>query len=101
MTLLKLGTQESHQPDLLYIEEARSSISSYLKVTPANIRKETSQVPPAPNLEDLRKKELPTVDAAVFDERLQAINERREILLSLVTSDARSWPAEEKNTRQS
>lgn len=96
LTLLELGIQENHQPDFLYIEEARSSISSYLKVIPANIRKKASQVPPAPDVDGLRKQGLPVVDADAFADRLHDLKERRAILLSLVTSDARSWPTNEK-----
>ncbi|MFD1647893.1 potassium channel family protein [Haloarchaeobius litoreus] len=92
LTLLRFGVAPEHRPSEPAIKQARSSVQTYLDTLESGFVGPASQSPPAPDLEQLRDRGIPTVADAEFTDSLVEVDDRRRLLLGLVKSDARNWP---------
>ena len=92
LSILKEGTEEQVRPNQFLVEEARSSITSYLNTLIPSIISPAAAVPPLPALKKLREAGIPAVTDEEFTEAMSAHAERRRELLGIVESDIREWP---------
>lgn len=93
LTLFRFGVQEQNRPDKIIINNARSSVQTYLQTLEMTFVDPANGAPPSPNLDVLRDAGIPTVSDDEFVTRLDNLDERRRMLLGLVQSDARQWPS--------
>lgn len=98
LTLLQFGVQESKRPAPVIVENARSSIETYLDTLEPMVQT-TDQTPPPLDLSTLRDAGIPTVSPSEFDKSLDELEERRRELLTIVQFDAREWTV--SNDRES
>jgi hypothetical protein len=92
LTLLAFGVAEAARPNELILAQARSSIQQYLDTLESAYVQPAARTPPPPDLATLRATEVPTVTDAAFEDSVSALEERRRLLLGLVSSDEREWP---------
>ncbi|QLH76963.1 two pore domain potassium channel family protein [Halosimplex rubrum] len=92
LTLLEFGVAERERPSEIAVGQARSSVQGYLNTLDTAFVEPARQPPPAPPIDSLREREIPTVSDQQFDEALASIADRRRKLLGLVEADERRWP---------
>ncbi|ELY57501.1 potassium channel family protein [Natronolimnohabitans innermongolicus] len=92
LTIFRHGVSEDAQPNPTQIEDARSSVDSYLDTLETAFIDPADEVPPAPELAHVREDEIPTVADEEFAEALATRSERRRKLLGVVRADAWHWP---------
>lgn len=95
LTLFRFGVQEQNRPDEVIVNNARSSVQTYLEILETAFVEPADQTPPSPNLSTLHDDDIPTVSDDEFATSLGNIDERRRMLLGLIRSDARQWPSED------
>ena len=93
LTLLRFGVAEENRPNELLINEARSSVQTYLGIVGDAYVEPADRSPPPPELAALRDAGVPTVSDRKFDDSIADLEERRRTLLGLVESDERRWPS--------
>ena len=91
LTILRFGVPESHRPNAALVDNARSSVESYIQVLDSTIPA-ADRTPPPPDVDSLRQRGIPVVAADEFDETLDQLADRRRMLLGIVDYDAREWP---------
>ncbi|WP_436344193.1 two pore domain potassium channel family protein [Natronorubrum sp. FCH18a] len=91
LTIFRHGVAEEAQPNPTLVENARSSVDSYLDTLGTAFIDPADDVPRAPDLDRLREDDIP-MDDAEFDEVLEELTERRRKLLGVVRADAWYWP---------
>ncbi|SFR87321.1 Ion channel [Halomicrobium zhouii] len=92
LTLLRFGVPERHRRAPLALAGARSSVQSYLDTLDSAFVEPADQAPPDPEISALRDAGIPTVSDQEFRRSVDALDDRRRMLLGLVTSDERQWP---------
>jgi hypothetical protein len=92
LTVLQFGIPESEQPDPILVENARSANENYLETLHNAFIEPADQPPPSPNLDRLRKHDIPTVSDEEFAAALEKRTDRRRKLLGIVNADAWHWP---------
>ncbi|WP_121744613.1 potassium channel family protein [Natronorubrum halophilum] len=92
LTLFRHGVSADAQPNPALVENARSSVDSYLDTLGTAFIDPADEVPPEPELERLREEEIPTVDDEELADALESLTERRRKLLGVVRADAWYWP---------
>lgn len=92
LTILRFGVPEAHRPNAVQIENARSSIQSYLDTLQSAFIQPAKRIPPPPDLDCLRAAGLPTVSNETFAQALASLEERRRMLLGMLEADAWPWP---------
>lgn len=91
LLLICCGVPKEQQPNETLLNTARSSTRGYLQtlnkayITPAD------ELPPPPDLDDLREVGIPTVSDEKFAEDLDESEERRRKLRGMVQNDAWEW----------
>ncbi len=95
LTLLRFGVPKSDRPSDTIVKNARTSVHSYLGTLHRSFVKPADRSPPAPALEPLRDAGVPTVSDDEFEASVAELTDRRRLLLGLVESDVRRWPATE------
>lgn len=95
LTILRFGIPKRDRPDEVLINNARSSIQSYLDTLENAFIEPADRSPPASDLGPLRDSGVPTVSDEEFVTALNDLDERRRALLGLVEADARQWPSRE------
>ncbi|WP_440764589.1 ion channel [Natronorubrum sp. DTA7] len=91
LTIFRYGVDEDAQPNPTLVENARSSVDSYLDTLETAFIEPADDVPRAPDLDRLREDEIPMADGE-FDEALEDLTDRRRKLLGVVRADAWYWP---------
>jgi hypothetical protein len=91
LTILEHGMKLENPIDPLTFHSLRRAISSFLAHLQASYIHAEDEVPPVPNLAELRAAGLPVVDDEVFEEALEALVRRRSLLLALVRHTGWSW----------
>ena len=94
LTLIRYGTHDQCLYNSAVVENARSSIESYLRTLHKAFIEPASETPPPPSLAAVRDAGIPTVDDAAFAEALHRLDDRRRRLLGVVQADAWTWPEE-------
>lgn len=95
LTILEFGVSGQHRPDDLILQNARSSVQSYLALLRSSYVDPSDGDPPEPDLGALRDAGVPVVSDEEFASALEELRERRRTLLGLVESDTRQWPQPE------
>lgn len=93
LTLLRFGVPERDRPSDTIVRNARSSVGGYLDTLGDAFIEPADRSPPAPAIDSLRDADVPTVSDEEFDASVADLSERRRLLLGLVESDLRRWPA--------
>ncbi|WP_136718371.1 potassium channel family protein [Halorientalis salina] len=93
LTLLRFGVPEAERPSTVVIHSARASVGNYIDAVTSPFAHTAEQSPPPPDLDRLRKDDIPTVSDETFVESLTEITERRRQLRGIVDGDARDWPS--------
>ncbi|MDT3437516.1 potassium channel family protein [Haloarcula sp. 1CSR25-25] len=91
LTLWQRATPEAKRPSNSVLENARSSVQSYLD-TVSTFATQSDEHPPLPDLAVLHKAGVPTVSDEEFDDVLEELKERRQTMHGLIQADARQWP---------
>lgn len=94
LTILHFGVPDERCPNGAVVESARSSTQDYLETLDNAFIEPAERAPPAPDLERLRERDVPTVSDEEFGEALDDIDESRRKLLAAVEADAWYWPSE-------
>ncbi|WP_137288150.1 potassium channel family protein [Natronorubrum halophilum] len=92
LTLFRHGVSADARPNPALVENARSSVDSYLDTLGTAFIDPADEVPPEPELERLREEGIPTVDDEELADALESLTERRRKLLGVVRADAWYWP---------
>ncbi|ELY98067.1 potassium channel family protein [Natrialba asiatica] len=92
LTLFRHGVPADEQLDPTLVENARTSVDSYLETLDTAFIDPAEEVPPEPELERLREEGIPTVSDEEFDAALAELSDRRRKLLGVVRADAWEWP---------
>lgn len=91
LTMLRFGIPEEDRPNAAIVENARSSIWSYLDTLASSIPT-ADRTPPPPDIDSLQNAGIPVVSDEEFANSLEELEERRRKLLGVVESDVRQWP---------
>jgi len=97
LTLLRFGVSERDRPSDTILNNARSSVESYLGTLHREFVDPADRSPPPPDLESLRETGIHTVSDEEFTASLETVDRRRRTLLGLVESDVRQWPSRGDN----
>ncbi|RKD93889.1 potassium channel family protein [Halopiger aswanensis] len=92
LTIYEYGMPDDEGPNQTLVEDARSSVQSYLDTLDTAFIDPAGEVPPEPDLERLREDGIPTVSEEAFADALEDHTERRRKLLGVVKADAWHWP---------
>ncbi len=92
LTIFRFGVPEACRPNAAQVENARSSIGSYLETLNSAFIQPANRTPPPPDLDLIRAAGLPTVADEVFAPALADLEERRRKLLGMLEADAWPWP---------
>ena len=92
LTLYRHGVPDGEQPNPTLVQDARSSVDSYLETLDTAFIDPADEVPPEPELDRLRGDGIPTVSDDEFADALEDLTERRRKLLGVVRGDAWHWP---------
>ncbi|WP_290812243.1 potassium channel family protein [Halovivax sp.] len=95
LTVARHGVAEGEGPNDTLVENARSSVQSYLQTLESGFIEPADEVPPPPELDRLREEGLETVSDEEFGRALADLQERRRELLGVVRADAWQWPPTE------
>lgn len=93
LTLLRFGVPEEHRPPDLVLRPAHASVENYLATLEETFVTSADRTPDPPGLARLEDAGVPVVPESAFRESLEPLERRRRILLALVESDRREWPA--------
>lgn len=94
LTLVRFGTDDQTLYNAAVVENARSSVESYLETLHQAFIEAAPQPPPTPSLAPLRQAGIPTVGDEQFAQALDELEDRRRRLLGVVRADAWTWPEE-------
>ncbi|QFU83985.1 potassium channel family protein [Natronorubrum aibiense] len=92
LTLFRHGVADDAQPNPTLVENARSSVDSYIDTLETAFIDPAEEVPPSAELDRLREDDIPTVDDEAFADAVTDLSERRRKLLGIVRADAWHWP---------
>jgi hypothetical protein len=92
LTILEYGLPKPYRPAPAILTSARATIRSYLTTLSSDSDYVADHVPPAPDLESLRRAGLPVVNEEAFMESLTELAHRRKLLLGLVEHNSFRWP---------
>lgn len=92
LIILEFGIPAQERPSDAIIENARSSVESYLEALHGTFIEPAHHTPPPPALDVIRDAEIPTNSDDEFIAALGNLEKRRRTMLGLVESDARQWP---------
>ena len=96
LTLIRYGISQDSLYNGAVVENARSSVQSYLETLHKAFIQAADSAPPSPSLAPLRALGIPTVDDAEFAKALDELDHRRRRLLGVVRADAWHWPEEDR-----
>ncbi|MFD1030588.1 two pore domain potassium channel family protein [Metaplanococcus flavidus] len=92
LTVFKYGIQDGHGPNQLLVQEARSSIESYIETLRKGYVTSAEFPPPVPDLDTMREQGLPVVPTEEFLDSLEKLSERRRALLGSLRDNRQKWP---------
>lgn len=93
LTIIKYGFPAKLHPNPLLFEQMRDSIDNYLEAEHAAFVKSSGELPPVPDLKEVRKAGLPVASDEKFRENLEAVAERRRDLHAVIEADIQEWPS--------
>ncbi|MFD2629506.1 ion channel [Oceanobacillus kapialis] len=91
LTIFAFGLPKQYQPNRVWLNEARTSVQSYIGTLHSAFVNPADSLPPIPNLSYLRSSGLPVVSDKEFEQSMSELVERRKQLLGMVEADARRW----------
>ena len=94
LLLLESGVADGHRADDVVRGSLASSIDSYLEVLESEAIDPAEELPPHPDLEDLRERDIPTVTDEAFDAGIDGHRSRRQLLNRALEQTGRRWPSE-------
>lgn len=92
MTLLRHGVPKQYRPSVAVLHFAHARVSSYLQTLQSAFIDPADEVPPPPDLGELRAAGIPTVSDEEFADALADLKERRRKLHGLLLADGWQWP---------
>ncbi|SIR81348.1 Ion channel [Natronorubrum thiooxidans] len=92
LTIFRHGVADDVQPNPTLVENARSSVDSYLDTLETAFIDPADEVPPRPALDRLQDDNIPTARDDVFDDAVADLSARRRKLLGIARADAWYWP---------
>lgn len=92
LTILYYGLDDKSTVNMTLLNEARSSIGTYLEAMTSAFIKQAETVPPAPTLSNLKGESVPLVSEDTFSKQIDSISQRRKQLLGAVQADNHEWP---------
>ncbi|HYD53530.1 MAG TPA: potassium channel family protein [Gemmatimonadaceae bacterium] len=92
LTLLTYGVAEEVRPAPGVLRLARSAVGGYLDTLEGAFVRRADRPPPALTLAGLRAAHILTVDDAAFAAAIDAVRDRRQLVLGLLDSEEREWP---------
>lgn len=93
MTIIEYGVKEAQQPNLLLVQEVRSSIKNFLETLTAAFIQPAEKAPPYADLDAIQLHGIPTVSNVEYQEALRELEDQRRKLVGLLQENARQWPA--------
>lgn len=91
LTVMRFGVAEQARPEPATLTSARSGVTSFLEALEESMVTPTDEVPPAPVLEPLRRRGIPTSADDEFDGALHEVADRRRSLHGVIRSDGWNW----------
>lgn len=92
LSILHFGLNDRGTVNITLLNEARSSIGTYLETMTSAFIKESSSVPSIPDLNSLDQLNVPLVSEETFTDQMERISKRRKQLLGAVEADNHKWP---------
>lgn len=92
LTVFKFGIKEGYGPNKLLVNEARSTIDSFITTLRSGYISPAEMAPPPPDLDTMREKGLPVVSTETFLNSLEDLSDRRKALLGSLRDNSRQWP---------
>ncbi|AXR80332.1 potassium channel family protein [Natrarchaeobaculum sulfurireducens] len=92
LTCYRHGIPDDAAPNTTLVADARSSVDSYLETLDTAFIEPAEDVPPEPDLEQLRERGVPTVEDEAFADATDDLDDRRRKLLGIVQADGWQWP---------
>jgi hypothetical protein len=96
LLILETGVSEEHRTNEVLIGTLRSSIENYLEVLKFEAIDPSDELPPQPDLRDLREQGVPTVSDEAFLDGVVSYHSRRQKLQSAIRQSGRNWPDEDE-----
>lgn len=93
LTIFQYGISKEQCPNHVLLQNARSSIGSYLDTQDSAYVKPAKESPPGANISLLREAGLPVKTDEEFERAMAEQAERRRKLWGLIKADARKWPS--------
>lgn len=97
LTVLTVGVSDREQPTEIALQNARSSVDSYLEMMEGAFVTAAEQPPPHPARSRLRAAGIPTVSETEFHTAVSEADDRRRLLRGIVESENRRWPASDES----
>lgn len=98
LTIWEYGIAENYRPNTAVLLPARRAVNQYLDTLTTIFVDPSEHVPPPPDLSHLRAADVPTVDSEQFVASVGELDKHRQLLLGMVSSDARDWPPSKRET---
>jgi hypothetical protein len=91
LTVMRFGVCEQARPEPATLASARSTVASFLEVLRESMVSPTSEVPPAPGIRSLRRRDIPTAADEEFEHAMHEVADRRRTLHGVIRSDGWDW----------
>lgn len=101
LLILRFAIPEQDRPSDVIVTTARASVDTYLEILSTAFIEPADRTPPPPDLSAIRNAGVPTLSADTFEASVAEMEPRRRALLGLVESDARQWPEDVSELRDS
>jgi hypothetical protein len=91
VTIARLGLAESGVIPRSALDPVHASLTHFLDTLRSAYIDAAPQAPPPPPLDRLRDAGIAVIDDATFQQRVAAVDERRRLLMALVTNEGWTW----------
>ncbi|MGK7389395.1 MAG: potassium channel family protein [Candidatus Cyclobacteriaceae bacterium M2_1C_046] len=92
LTIISKAVPEKHHPPTTILTSGRRTIDSFIKTLKAAFIEASEESPPQPNLDKIRKDNIPIESEEVFNKALKDLEQRRKLLYGAIKNDAWHWP---------
>lgn len=92
LTLIAAGVKKEYHPPTTILTSGRNTIDNFLHTLQAAFIKAADENPPPPDLNKLKKANIPTVSEEEFQKKLKNLEQRRKLISGLIINGAWHWP---------